>query len=172
MAKSHSPKKAEQTTLEWRAVEDVIPYARNPRLVSEAAISKVAGSIAEFGFRQPIVVDGEGIIIVGHTRLLAAQRLGLETVPVLVAADLSPAQVKAYRIADNRTAQETTWDPELLELEIEDLSGLDFDLALTGLDDSEIDYNFEAVPEDEQPDFGEVKGRVCPRCGYEFQPYD
>jgi len=141
MPKGHSDKRSAEATaaLEWRAIERVIPYARNPRLVSEAAISKVAGSIAEFGFRQPIVVDGEGIIIVGHTRLLAAQRLGLETVPVLVAADLSPAQVKAYHIADNRTASETGWDAELLELELEDLRGLEFDLSLTGLSDVELD---------------------------------
>lgn len=140
MPKGHSDKRSAEATatLEWRPVESVIPYARNPRFVSETAISKVAGSIAEFGFRQPIVVDGEGIIIVGHTRLLAAQRLGLETVPVLVAADLSPAQVKAYRIADNRTAQETTWDYELLELEVDDLGELDYDLSLTGLDDDEL----------------------------------
>ena len=154
MAKSHSPKKAEQTTLEWRAVEDVIPYARNPRLISETAVSKVAGSIAEFGFRQPIVVDGEGIIIVGHTRLLAAQRLGLETVPVLVAADLSPAQVKAYRIADNRTAQEAEWDLSLLSLEFEDLAAFDFDVSLTGFDPSELVFGDEAsdIVEDEAPE--------------------
>ncbi len=138
MAKSHSPKKAEQTTLEWRAIERVIPYARNPRTATDTAVGKVAASIKEFGFRVPIIVDSEGVIIAGHTRLAAAKRLGLERVPVLVAADLSPAQVKAYRIADNRTAQETGWERALLELELEDLRGLDFDLSLTGLDPLEF----------------------------------
>jgi hypothetical protein len=138
MAKSHSPKKAEQTTIEWRAVEDVIPYARNPRLVSEAAIAKVAASIREFGFRQPIVVDGKGVVIAGHTRLAAAKQLGLERVPVLVAADLSPEQVKAYRLADNRTAQETTWDLTLLPIELDELAEFDLDLALTGFEPAEL----------------------------------
>lgn len=154
MAKSHSPKKAEQTTLEWRAVEDVIPYARNPRLIPDSAIGKVAASIKEFGFKQPIVVDREGVIVVGHTRLAAAQRLGMESVPVLVASDLSPAQVKAYRLADNRTGQEATWDYELLGIELEDLAGLDVDLSLTGFDADELVLKDEAGPivEDEAPE--------------------
>jgi len=154
MPKRHSDKRSTEATLEWRPVESVIPYARNPRLISETAISKVAGSIAEFGFRQPIVVDGEGVVIVGHTRLYAAQRLGLETVPVLVAADLSPAQVKAYRIADNRTAQEAEWDLSLLSLEFEDLAAFDFDVSLTGFDPSELVFGDEAsdIVEDEAPE--------------------
>ena len=84
------------------------------------------------------MVDEEGVIIAGHTRLLAAQRLGLEQVPVHVATDLTPAQVKAYRLADNRTAQETTWDVELLPLELAELADLEFDLALTGFDPDEL----------------------------------
>jgi len=128
-------------------------------------VGKVAASIKEFGFRVPIIVDSEGVIIAGHTRLAAAKRLGLERVPVLVAADLSPAQVKAYRIADNRTAQETGWERALLELELEDLRGLDFDLSLTGLDPLEFAEHgaetdpyaeWEAMPEFEQGDKGSV----------------
>ena len=115
-----------------------IPYARNARIIPDSAIGKVAASIKEFGFKQPIVVDAENVIIAGHTRLLAAERLGLETVPVLVADDLTPAQVKAYRLADNRTGQEATWDMELLGIELEDLAGLDIDLSLTGFDAGEL----------------------------------
>lgn len=115
-----------------------IPYARNARVIPESAVGKVAASIKEFGFKQPIVVDVEGVIIAGHTRLLAAERLGLESVPVLVADDLTPAQVKAYRLADNRTGQEATWDMELLGIELEDLAGLDIDLSLTGFDANEL----------------------------------
>ena len=115
-----------------------IGYARNARVIPDSAVGKVAASIKEFGFKQPIVVDAEGVIIAGHTRLLAAERLGLETVPVLVADDLSPAQVKAYRLADNRTGQEATWDMELLGIELEDLAGLDIDLSLTGFDAEEL----------------------------------
>lgn len=115
-----------------------IPYARNARVIPDSAVGKVAASIKEFGFKQPIVVDAEDVIVAGHTRLLAAERLGLAEVPVLVADDLTPAQVKAYRLADNRTGQEATWDTELLSIELEDLAGLDIDLSLTGFDASEL----------------------------------
>src|SRR5829696_1256395 len=117
--------------VEQVAIERVVPYARNPRK-NEAAVAKVAASIREFGFRQPIVVDRERVIIVGHTRLMAARVLGLATVPVHVAEGLTPAQVKAYRLADNRTHEEAEWDEELLSLELGELRDLDFDLGLTG----------------------------------------
>jgi len=163
--KRHTVQKAEAATVEWWPAERVIPYARNPRTATDTAVGKVAASIKEFGFRVPIIVDSEGVIIAGHTRLAAAKRLGLERVPVLVAADLSPAQVKAYRIADNRTAQETGWERALLELELEDLRGLDFDLSLTGLDPLEFAEHgaetdpyaeWEAMPEFEQDDLQSV----------------
>lgn len=115
-----------------------IPYARNARVIPDSAVGKVAASIKEFGFKQPIVVDSEGVIIAGHARLMAAERLGLAEVPVLVADDLTPAQVKAYRLADNRTGQEATWDMELLGIELEDLAGLDIDLSLTVFDAEEL----------------------------------
>jgi len=124
--------------VEWWPIERPVPYARNPRLAPEAAIAKVAASLAEYGWRQPIVVDEAGVIVVGHTRLLAAQRLGLEKVPVHVASDLSPAQVKAYRLADNRSAQETSWDYELLPLEIGELAALDYDIDVLGFDPDEV----------------------------------
>jgi len=149
-----------------------IPYARNARVIPDSAVGKVAASIKEFGFKQPIVVDGEGVIIAGHTRLLAAERLGLETVPVLVADDLTPAQVKAYRLADNRTGQEATWDMELLGIELEDLAGLDIDLSLTGFDGAELlmPSDFSPVGEDEQPRLDQKNPVVCPECGHEFTP--
>jgi DNA modification methylase len=116
-----------------------IPYARNSRKIPERAVDKVAASIKEFGWRVPIVVDKDGVIICGHTRLLAAKKLGLEQVPVHVANNLTPAQVKAYRLMDNRSHQETDWDLELLGPELQELRDLDFDLELTGFDDREID---------------------------------
>ena len=85
------------------AIDKVIPFARNARKIPAAAVAKVAASIKEFGWRQPIVVDREGVIICGHTRLLAARKLGLDQVPVHVAENLSPAQVRAYRLMDNRS---------------------------------------------------------------------
>ncbi len=124
--------------IEMWPIERLIPYVRNARVCPESAITKVAGSIHEFGFKNPILVDGEGVVIAGHTRLLAAQRLGLTEVPVIVCADLSAAQVKALRIADNRTAQETSWDEELLPLELAELIELGADLAVLGFDEEEF----------------------------------
>lgn len=118
-------------------IENVIPYARNPRKNAEA-VAKVAASIKEFGFRQPIVLDNEMVVVAGHTRLLAARQLGLEQVPIHIADGLTPAQLKAYRIADNRVAQEAEWDDELLGLEIHDLDAEAFDLSLTGLNADEL----------------------------------
>lgn len=109
----------------------VKPYERNPRK-NENAIDAVAASINEFGFRVPIVVDGEGVVIAGHTRLKAAEKLGLAKVPVHVAKELTPEQVRALRIADNKTAELSQWDMELLPLELAELKAADFDLALLG----------------------------------------
>jgi DNA modification methylase len=120
------------------AVETLVPYARNPRN-NTAAIDAVKASIAEFGFRQPIVVDEKLVVIVGHTRLEAAKQLGLKTVPVHVAEGLTPAQAKAYRIMDNRSHENAEWDDELLRLEFGDLKLDDFDLALTGFVSEELD---------------------------------
>ncbi len=122
----------------WWPIVKPIPYVRNSRKIPEGAIDKVAASIQEFGWRQSIVVDKDGVIICGHTRLLAAKKLRLQEVPVHVADNLTPAQVKAYRLMDNRSHEETDWDLELLGLELEELQGLDFDLGLTGFDDDEL----------------------------------
>jgi DNA modification methylase len=120
------------------AVATLVPYARNPRN-NTAAIDAVKASIAEFGFRQPIVVDEKMVVIVGHTRLEAAKQLGLKTVPVHVAEGLTPAQAKAYRLMDNRSHENAEWDDELLRLEFGDLKLDDFDLALTGFVSDELD---------------------------------
>jgi len=124
-------------TVEMWPVERVRPYDKNPRL-NDDAVDAVARSIQEFGFRQPIVVDAEGVIICGHTRYKAAQRLGLEKVPVHVATDLTPAQIKAYRIADNQTASLAEWNYDLLPIELAELQGLDFNLDLLGFDQDEL----------------------------------
>src|SRR3984893_18327825 len=104
----------------WK-LECIRPYGRNPRQIPARAVEKVAASLREFGWRQPIVVDREGVIICGHTRLLAARKLGLDQVPVHVAENLSPAQVRAYRLMDNRSHEETDWDLELLGPELKEL---------------------------------------------------
>ena len=114
-------------------IAKIIPYVRNPRK-NDNAVEKVASSIKEFGFRQPIVVDEELVIIAGHTRYESAKRLGMETVPVHVAKGLTPQQVKAYRIADNRVGQEAEWDMELLKLELEELDAPE----MSGFDPDEL----------------------------------
>jgi len=113
-------------------------------------VDKVAASIKEFGFRQPIVVDRDGVIIAGHTRLLAARKLGLLEVPVHVAENLTPSQVKAYRLMDNRSHEETDWDVELLGPELAELKDLAFDLTLTGFDACELDDLLRDPDADEQ----------------------
>jgi DNA modification methylase len=113
------------------------PYDKNPRL-NDDAVEVVAKSIREFGFRQPIVVDEAGVVIIGHTRLKAAKSLGLAEVPVHVARGLSPEQVKALRIADNKTAEIAEWNLELLPIELAELQGMNFDLGLLGFDQDEL----------------------------------
>jgi DNA modification methylase len=117
--------------VEQRPIASIRPYDRNPRL-NDSAVDAVAASIKEFGFRQPIVVDEHGVIIVGHTRYKAALKLGLEAVPVHVATGLTSAQIKAYRIADNQTASLSSWNDELLPMELMQLQQMDFDMSLTG----------------------------------------
>src|SRR6476660_5762018 len=112
----------------WK-LSAIQPYDSNPR-INDRAVDAVAAAIREFGFRQPIVVDAEGVIIVGHTRYKAAAKLGLETAPVHVATDLTPEQVKAYRIADNQTAALSDWNYDLLPVELGELQGMNYDLEL------------------------------------------
>ena len=123
--------------IELRSIETIKPYENNPR-INDKAVEAVMASLKEFGFRQPIVVDKDGIIIVGHTRYKAAQKLGLEKVPVHVAKDLTEAQIKAYRIADNQTATIADWNYELLPIELKDLQGMDFDLDLLGFSEEQL----------------------------------
>jgi DNA modification methylase len=118
-------------------LERLIPYARNPRK-NTAAVATVAASLKEFGWRQPIVVDEEMVILAGHTRLEAARQLGLTSAPVHIARGLTPAQAKAYRLMDNRASENAEWDEALLGIELGDLQGESFDLALTGFDDAEL----------------------------------
>jgi DNA modification methylase len=123
--------------IELRNLEEIVPYDHNPRL-NDQAIDAVAASLQEFGFRQPIVVDNQGVIVVGHTRWKAAKQLNLEQVPVHVAADLTPEQARAYRIADNQTASIAGWDFDLLPFELAELQDADFDLGLLGFSSDEL----------------------------------
>ena len=128
-------------------LEKLVPYEKNPRN-SDAAVDAVAESIREFGFRQPIVVDDQNVIIAGHARYFAAIRLGLEKVPVHVAQELTPEQIRAYRLADNKTAELADWDMDLLAQEITALSESELDLTQFGFDQEFLDSLGEQVHAD------------------------
>jgi ParB-like chromosome segregation protein Spo0J len=120
-----------------KSVKDIVPYNNNPR-INDDAVAVVVTSIKEFGFQVPIILDNNNVIIAGHTRWQAAKQLGLETVPVIVASDLSDAKAKAFRIMDNKSAEMALWDMDKLRVEIDDLSNLDCDLSTIGFDDEEL----------------------------------
>jgi len=128
----------------------VKPYEKNPRKIPPEAVERIAASIKEFGFRQPIVVDKDFIVIVGHARLMAAKKLGMTEVPVHVAENLTKEQVRAYRLADNKTNESSLWNERLLNEELKGLGDFEFDMSLFGFE--------EKSKEDDSPqvDFGEV----------------
>jgi DNA modification methylase len=130
--------------LEHWSLDRLIPYARNPRK-NDHAVDKVAAAIREFGFRVPIVAKSDGTIVDGHLRFKAARKLGLDTVPVLLADDMSEAQIKAFRISVNKVAELAEWDDELLMLELSELQESEFDLSLIGFDDNELDTLLKAL---------------------------
>lgn len=142
----------------YKKTEDLIPYINNPRN-NDGAVDKVASSIKNFGFKVPIVVDGDNEIIAGHTRLKAAKKLGMDEVPCIVADDLNDGQIKAFRLADNRVAEFAEWDMELLESELEELKDYDlgFDFEDVGMDFSDLEGIETATEtvEAEEDDFDE-----------------
>lgn len=143
--------------IETADINTIKPYENNPRKLKDSAIEKVAMSLKEYGFRQPIVVDKDRIIVVGHTRYRASKKLGFKEVPITIADNLTPEQINAYRIADNRTAEESEWDSELLAMEIKDLEAKDFKLDLLGFNEDQLnDILFEEkqglTDEDEVPE--------------------
>lgn len=127
-------------TTEMKMVETskLIPYVNNARTHSQEQVNKLRGSLREFGFINPVIIDSDFNVIAGHGRLMAAKEEGIEEVPCVLVDYLTEAQKKAYILADNRYAQDAGWDEELLRLEIEALEGMDFDVSLTGFDDQEI----------------------------------
>ena len=124
--------------LEKRSISTIKPYDRNPRIISEKAVKAVANSIEKFGWQQPVVIDTDGVIIAGHTRYRAAKYLNLEEIPVMIADELTPEQARAYRIADNKTAERSAWNFDLLPDEIGEIEDA-FDFTLFGFDKDELD---------------------------------
>lgn len=150
-----------------KKLTEITPYENNPRN-NDAAVEKVANSIKAFGFQQPIVVDKEGVIIVGHTRYYAAQELGLETVPVVVADKLTDEQARAYRLADNKTGEIAGWDYLALADELAAIDDIDMtDFGFMALNDDETDVD---EPPQDFKEFGKDIGTKtkCPKCGYEW----
>ena len=158
---------------------DLIPYARNTRTHSPEQVAQIAGSIREFGFTNPVLIDAENGIIAGHGRVMAASKLGLAKVPCIRLAHLTDTQKRAYIIADNKLALNAGWDEEMLGLELADLREADFDLDVLGFDNFAIEQ-FLNPPErnEEAPESSggeiDVDGMqmecACPKCGFEFDP--
>lgn len=136
-------------TIEWLETKGLIPYAKNSRTHSEAQVAQIAGSIKEFGFNNPVLVDEDNGIIAGHGRVMAAQKLGLQAVPCIRLAHLSDTQRKAYVIADNRLALNAGWDDQMLTLELQELDGEDFDLSLLGFEADELNALLNPIKETE-----------------------
>ncbi len=131
------------------ALEQLVPYARNARTHSDSQVAQIAGSIAEFGFVNPVLVSGDNVIIAGHGRVMAAKKLGLQTVPTIKLDHLTENQRRALVIADNKIAENAGWDEELLRLELQNLADEDFDLDLLGFDDVELDDLLTSLDDDE-----------------------
>lgn len=154
------------------SIDCVRTYDGNPRRILPAAIDKVAASLRAFGWRQPLVVDREGVLIAGHVRLAAAKQLGHTEVPVHIAETLTPEQVRAYRIADNRVADEVEWDAGLLTLELQAITDADL-RRVTGFDTTELDklvgdLHVEPAAENDQGRLDEIEPITCPKCGHQF----
>lgn len=148
------------------SLSELKPYEKNPRN-NEKAIDKVAESIKQFGFKVPIVIDKDNVIVTGHTRFYASKQLKLEKVPCIIADDLTDKQIKAYRLADNKVAEFSEWDFDLLEEELNALD--DWDLSEFGF---ELTVENEKTYENKEIDLDDITedlNCVCPRCGFEFK---
>ena len=146
------------------AVNELQEYENNPRN-NDVAVDAVAASIQEFGFKVPVIIDSKMVIVAGHTRVKAAKNIGMETVPCIIADDLTPEQIKAFRLADNKVSALSNWDFTKLE---EKLAGLDIDMTAFRLDAQE-DVNIEDFFEDAEPKEKEPKQIQCPHCGKWFE---
>lgn len=153
--------------IEYKELHELREYGNNPRN-NDNAVAAVAASIKEFGFKVPIVIDAAGVIIAGHTRAKAAARLGMSSVPCIIADDLTEEQIRAFRLADNKTGELAGWDFEKLEAELADLSGMDMSVfGFTMSEDVDIDDFFEDNHSD--PKEKEPKRIQCPHCGEWFE---
>ena len=153
---------------------DLIPYVNNARVHSEHQVAQIAASIKEFGWTNPVLIDGDNGLIAGHGRLAAAQKLGMEKIPAIQMAGLTESQKKALILADNKIALNATWDYELLKLEFEQLEEMDVDIELTGFDESELNFgavNYDALNDDDVDDeLSQMESGVKKAIQIEFEP--
>ena len=165
-----SNKKTDTRRYENVDIDKLIPYERNARTHSAEQVEKIARSIKEFGFINPVLIDGDFGIIAGHGRVEGAKKLGMTKVPCLFVEDLSDEQKRAYIIADNKLALDAGWDDELLKMELAELKELDFDVSLTGFDDMQFDdIDISGFFEDGEQKEKEPKKIQCPHCGEWFE---
>jgi len=156
-------------------LSDLIPYVKNPRK-NDAAVSAVAASINKFGFKVPIVIDENNVIVCGHTRYKAAEWLKLKTVPCIMADDLTPEQIKAFRLADNKTSELSGWDVDLLVEELQEITAIDmtdfaFDVNVFLKADEQKEQNLNNGEEIDLDDFDDENFKCkCPKCGFRFNP--
>lgn len=150
-----------------KKIEELREYENNPRH-NDSAVEAVAESIRAFGFKVPVIIDSDGVIVAGHTRVKAAEALNLETVPCIVADDLTPEQIKAFRLADNKTGELASWDFEKLEAELAELESIDMS-AFGFVMNEDIDIDEFFTEADEEKKEKEPKKVKCPHCGEEFE---
>lgn len=151
-----------------KKINELIPYEKNPRRNDEA-VKYVAKSIEEFGFKVPMVIDSEGVIVAGHTRYKAAKQLGLEEVPCIVADDLTEEQIRSFRLVDNKVGEIAEWDFEMLNEEMQEL-GIDMsDFGFIELTDIDADEFFDDVAPKEEKEAEEEEEIQCPHCGMFFK---
>lgn len=155
-------------------VAQLIPYAKNARTHSDEQVAQIAASIREFGWTNPILIDGDKGLIAGHGRLMAARKLGIDTVPCIELSGMTDTQKRAYILADNKLAMNAGWDEELLSLELNELHLEEFDMGLIGFDAAELSLamglgaDFEPGTEDDQGQLDQKAPMTCPACGHEF----
>lgn len=158
----------EELRIVYLSPDELTPYEKNAKKHPDEQVEHIANSIREFGFRQPVVVDKNNVVVIGHGRLLAAKRLGLESVPCIYADDLTDEQIKALRLADNKT-NESGWDFAALEEELAELDEM-FDMSDFGFEDSEDDSVSGALDLEDAPQGEPSQGKNvhCPKCGFVF----
>lgn len=154
----------------YKRLNEIKPYPNNPRN-NDNAVEAVANSIKKFNFQNPIIVDSEGVIVAGHTRYKAAQKLGLQSVPCLVADDLNEEQINAFRLADNKVSELATWDDDLLNIELDNITDIDMGDFGFDLDIDEPTQTIGGGGEVSLDNFDDDKfACTCPQCGFKFNP--